>query len=603
MSISKLSQLKTVSLIAVLLSVAIAALTLPGCKGEEEEPIVEQAPEPVAPPQPEQKPLPTPSARPVTLDILQLMPESTSVASAMPGISGIHDRFLGFVSMFLPDEAMLKEIIRASATELANEMGIESAEDYMDIVSALGIDPASPMAFFVDFDRTAQGLERAAGLIGTTQHFGASPEAAEKAAVREREIDLALEEIKIPAFAVLVHCSKPGIAETVLKEAVNEITEESLEPTAIEFNGVSINTYGSQTFSYFFSDNLLVMGNALSYVKAVASRLDDPARIRYGTQECPADEPDEFVKLVYMDKVMPMIGGFINLMPLLTPPEAQEQMAAMQSQFAANTAELEWGSDPMVATFSWTDEKLTFKTRIDYDAHPKIAEFAGPASPLRLAPMLPETTLAFISMGFNDQVKAILEESILDLVPPEMMIGTQLSQTVGRVIELLGDELTLGVTGMKEGMPSAMVMVGITSAEETQELLSNYVALTEVESHNDVSIKVLPLPVPMPLYSAFLEGVMVVGSDLDDLKAAIDLAKSGGASGLFDSLDPPLDKGTARYSTMLIRVDRILEISPPWPVPPEAQMVIDKVKSALREVRTSQGMVGNWQQSELTIYF
>ncbi len=634
----------------------VAALLLNGCGCQREPepaptvPSVEVAPkeEPVAGPS-------VGAVRPVTFEVLQLMPESAAVAMAIPSLTNVYDKGLAFAKRLVPDEVDLDAQVAEAVAELAGEMEVEGAESFADIVRAKGFDPGRPLALFIDVAPIAAGVKKVAKALEEPPDEGeesapaeAEPEGSEaeetapegseskestgaessgasdtaEAEAQANPFDALrgkpLGELAFslqPAMACVVPCTDPALAEATLKEALNAcpiLTTDEVED--VEASGMTIHNYGSEVFSYFLSGDLLVAGNRLALVKEVAARFEEPAKIRYGTVECPAAAPDEIVELVRMDKVMSALENILPVFASLNP-----QMATMMTMQAKSIedAVAAYGDsdDPSVVTMEWTEEKLEILGRTDFSTHPSLLTLSGEAAPLRLARLLPENTLVLIGVRLTPEAKAKMQEQWSGAVPSEMQESPQAAMSMGiakSVTEMIGDEVAVGITGVQGGLPTAVAIVGLANVDQVKGLLMTFglgaPGAGPAETYNGVEIWAVPFPLPTPIHYAFVKDTLVAANDLAQLKTVIDLLQSGGTTALFESLEPPLDPNVPRYGALLLKASLLTEVIVPvsggvrGEAEPEAKAIADKVPEVFREVPMTQDVVNNWQESRMVVY-
>ncbi|NJL72496.1 MAG: hypothetical protein HC888_13475 [Candidatus Competibacteraceae bacterium] len=121
----------------------------------------------------------------------------------------------------------------------------------------------------------------------------------------------------------------------------------------------------------------------------------------------------------------------------------------------------------------------------------------------------------------------------------------------------------------------------------------------------DYGISSVAAPIPVPL-SIARANMVLVSNNVDGMKKIIDLSRAKSTSGLFASLQPPLDPATPRYQALVLNTNLITDIVMPLMalaggMDPEAQPIVDAVGKAVREVRMVSEMDGTWNKGVLTI--
>jgi len=582
---------KWVIALAVVMA-AVVPLTYLGCGGKEEE---AAAPEPLPAP---------PAGAPVTLDVLRLMPESATIALALPPVNGLHEKGVAMAKRILPPEEV-DAVLAQRIAEMAAGAGVTGAESLNDIAVAKGLDLSAPLAVFVDPTESAAAAKRNLAALQTAP--GAA--GAEDVASPVPDVEAVLSEMDLPAMVGVLSCTDVETAVATLKEVLgNEdgpVDMANME--AVEEGGVTIQFQSDPDFGYFVLDNKLVLGNSLPMLRETVARFGSPVAVRYGSAECPASEPDEVVLVARMDKLMPLVQ---DLMPALlamnpaTAPMAQAQMAALEEVFKAYS-----GSDPAVTALSWTDNRLELRTLVDLGKHPGLVEQMGEVKPLRLAQLLPEGTLVLVAQQFNDKSKENIKKTWLNALPPEMQEGGGYQEAIGyvnQVLDILDDELVIALTpGM--GWPNAFIMASLKDPKATKELLDTVAPMTPADPHNDVEIFMLALPAPIPVYITFPGNTLLLSNNADEMKVLMDRLASGEASTLFASLDPPLDPATPRQGLLLVDSKLLSDVVIPLSsfvggVPAEYQMPVNKTVEILREIRITSEVKDNWATGSLALH-
>jgi len=635
---------------ALILVMALAlgqSLLLGGCGGcQKEQPPAPtaKAQQPVPPPAPVKAQEPAPPAGPplgpvvpVTLNVLKLTPESAMVTLALPPVPALLDKGIALAKRVAPPGVDIDAQVAEAISEMAQDADVPDAKSLADIAKAKGFNADAPVALYIDFSPSAQSCKEALEVFKAEAQKSASttppPEPASKteAAPKEGEtpktegsaapappveakapdMDKILASCKAPAIAAVIGCANPGEAATsinaILDSTPGYVDKGKVE--TVDVDGVAVKCYDPEKLAYAIAGDKLVVGNSLALVKQVLGRVNAPAMVRYGTVECPASSPDEVVMLTRMDKVAPLVK---DLLPAIVASQpAMAQMPPGQLDYLNKMLDSVAGDDPLVTTLEWTDKKVEFLTRCDLKKHPGLAEQAGEAQPLRLAQMLPETTQTMLSFRINSKTKEQFKTGWMDSLPPDVKSQAGVAQALtvaGTVLDLLSDEITIGIAGSAGGLPQIYLLAGLANVDQAKNLLQTYnIPMTPSEPYNGVEISSLAVPSPLPFYVAFVENTFVLCNDQDKLKGIIDMAKAKTTSKFFSSLDPALDAATPRFITLLVKSGLISDIVKPMSaffggIPAEVQGPLDKVTSAVRELLLTRDLKNNWLEDRLSIY-
>lgn len=629
-----------------LLFLAVLALSVPllmggcsGCQKKQEPPppppkVEQPAPAPVekaaAPSLPPPPTVPALGAVvPVTLSALKLAPESAMITLALPPLQGTLDKGIALAKKILPPGTDVDGEVAKSITQMAQDAGVPDAKTIAEIASAKGLNAEAPIALFVDLTNTAGSAKTALTAMKAdldAQKAAPAPEAAPKAegaakteaapaaekpaAPKALDLDKVVASLKPPAVAAVLGCSDPAKVEATIGEVLG-VTGGYVDPAKVETSdvgGVSVKCFDPEKLAYAVAGDKLVVSNSLEMLKQVLGRVASPAVVRYGSVECPASSPDEVVLLSRMDKIAPIAKELLPLVLALQPDAGQMpegQLDYMNKMFDALA-----GDDPSVCTLEWTDKKIELAGRYDLGKHPGMAELAGEAQPLRLAPMLPDNTLLFLSVRLNEKTKAQIKDGWIKSLPPEVKNEAGLSKAlpyVETVLSMLGDEISVGIAGAAGGLPQVYLMAGLGNAEQAKGLIQLAAPMTPSDPHEGVEISLLAIPSPVPVYIAFVDNTLMVCNDLEKLKGLITLAKAKSASKLFTSLDPAMDPATPSFGALLVKSALVTDVVRPLAafmggLPPEMQGPVDKVVSTVREIRATKTLQGGWAKENLSIY-
>jgi hypothetical protein len=607
-------------LLAPLLFFSAAAM-ITGCGGDEEEaepPIVDEVAAPAEQPvEVPAKPSGPPMAEtvPSTLPGLAFMPAEAQIAVALPALPGLRDRIVPLVKALSEPERDIDTELKLLTHDAAAEVGVE-ADTYEALAAALGVDPAAPVAAFVDLTKTIESAAEAKAKYDADQAAkeGAAPATPEADAVPEGSEPTAeesadepqlqpdhFENAEEPDWVVVLGVTDPAKARTEIERIVAADGELASLPSGTEeVDGISITT--REIWGYFTTDKHIAFGS-LDLLRGAAKRVKDPATFRYGTVECPPNVADEAVALLYGGRFLPMFEKALPLMGLDSgaEPLVAAQMLKYKSMFA------EGGDDPMVLTGSIADGKIELLSRMDTATHPGIMEKTGQPAPLRLARYLPENTLALISLRFTEEYKKQLLEEVVPVIGASSDANAAASAGMAtQVISQIGDELSIGVTGAQAGLPVLYAMVGLAQPEATQGLLQMFVPMEAGVQHEGYTIGKLPTPIGMDINLSFVDNILLATTSEEGAKAVIDLHKAQKASPLFAAMEPPMDIEKPVYQTIVLNSGIIEQGMAAAAMVPGSTATMDpglsRVTNAIREIRAVGALEDTWLTARWTVY-
>ena len=141
-----------------------------------------------------------------------------------------------------------------------------------------------------------------------------------------------------------------------------------------------------------------------------------------------------------------------------------------------------------------------------------------------------------------------------------------------------------------------------------QVLLQLFVPTMPGETHNGVEIADVAAGLPVALSMAFVGNAVLVSNNMDEIKRIIDLQAGEGDSGLFASLDPPMDAKQPRYSVFMVKTKLYTDVILPLTmlfggVPDEADMVLGQISGKISELRAVSEMRDAWAVSAVSFMF
>ncbi len=548
------------------------------------------------------------AVRPITLNLLCLMPDSAEVAVAVPSGTEAFPRWAALTKALAPDPAKVDAAIENKLHETAGLLGIAVPESFAALARAVGIDPDAPMALFlgpsfppVDVAASASAASTggARPTLDQLQEF-LSTVATEARAAGSRFT---------PNFACVFRCTDPALADQVLAETLSRtLPADATLPDPIAVGNVAIRHYVAGTPSYFLAGHRIVVGSTLEIVKGVAAKLANPLDVRYGSLECPARSKNEAVVLVRADHPVDVLARVLPGLPLLD--SATPGWHGSLGSAVRPVLEAYGGQDPVVITMLLDEAGLDAALHVDHETHPQLPVLCGAPLALRHASALPDSTLATASFALPDPLKDRLTAFWLASMPPEMTNDPQYSQVAPmarRIMGLLGDEVTVAVLRGEEGRFVPVLLLALADPEETKEFLwSLGLSAPTVESYNGVDVFGFPAGflVSFGAYFAFPDDSLIVSSDLTELIALMGRLEHPDSSGsLLASLEAPLDPDVPRYRTMILRGDAGSLSELIGQVHEESAGFFGRTETVVREFQWRSQLAGSWRSSRVIVRF
>ncbi len=566
----------------------------PTAKNTPKAPVAAVVPPPVQLAAPTKPPSTDPGPTPVTLASLKLMPEKTQVALGLPPLSDMLAKTLPIAQKIFKQDMNVEEELDGFVREMAGEAGIQYDGGTTNALKAIGVDPDQSGAIFLNFSAIA---ETAANSLKDLTPGGPPPVP-----------EFNPKDVKLVITLPLVDAEKTeGLLTTALALA------PGMEgPKTEDVGGVKINVYdGPVTAGYFISDKRLVIGTDVDMLKSALAHMTQPATFRYGTAACPAGDGNEFVVMSYGRDFIPVLKQVIATASKMQPAVAsmaEAQFSVLEKMFAGET-----GDDPMLTTISILNDRVELRSRMDTATHPGLLDYVGLAEPLRLAPMLPDDTMAFLSQRINDQTKRIISESAKNALPADVKDGPkgqQIATYVNQGMSLLGDEITLAIGGLgDQQFPSVYLMIAI-SKPPTAQMLLGLSGPKLIETYNEAAInQITAVPSPIPLYTTFAGDALVVSNNVAGMKGLIDRAKAKQNSNMFATQQPPLDPASPYYMAFLLRTALYSDVlrpvlqamTPPGTVPEHVDGALVELNAIVHDLRVLAQLDGSWYDARVVL--
>lgn len=524
-----------------------------------------------------------------TTAVLQLAPESAQVAIAIPPLGKTLDRGTAIAKRFAPEEVDIDAELKKIIDDLASDAGVEDAEDLQAIADAKGVDLTSPLAVFFDFSESVVLPE---GGASEEEEEGGEEEAPEA-------------ELEEPEWVLVVGVADEEKVLATLKEIVRDVPKLAKEePKEVSASDQTIQAYGDM--GYLMLDGKVAVGS-VDLLKGVAARVNNPAEVRYGTEECPAGSDTEVAALVFGKRLYPLLEAAAPVLAM--EDEAYGALVNMQLESLKGMFGPDSADDPMVVTYTLADDQIALRSKIDTAVHPSVLDYSGKADPLRLAPMLSTDTLAFLTLRFNDEARKQLSEVVLPAIANSA--GGDAQQVMGfvpQVLELIGEEVTLGVETKENDFPALVLMLALKEPESAKGFIKIIAGqyLIPGETHNEVEINSIAAASPIPFSVAMPDDLIVISNNVDAIKSIIDLNKAGGQTDFFSSLDPALSANTPRYNAAVIQSKLLSDVVIPLSalaggIPDEYAPVAKVLSEDVKEVRLLNEMDGTWSTGSLQV--
>jgi hypothetical protein len=580
----------------------IVALILSGCGRKDE-------PSPAATP-PDSAPVERvddeAAAEPLLHRMVRFAPADPLLTAVAPSLDDLERNAMALAARLAPPETDVSDLVAAWSRRWALAMGTGPEATPAGVIRELGITPSQPVALYVDADAFTQRL------IAALETRSAQVDDAGEidTAVPDEDLDSDILDVTelagFPAAALGFTVHDPDGVRARLEGLLRRSPQwESFEKHEVEHSGIRITVYDPEYCAYFLHDDLFFVSNDLGWLTQVADRVQAPGPLPEVLAGAPATN-QQLVFFLRTDQAQPLMQA---LATAAAEPGEAGPMAQMQASVWEQSKELYAGVDPVVGILTWDESRIALDMRINLDQHPAIREVTGAGSPMRLASALPATTLAMASLKLNPEAKAAVRKYWIDAMPPAVFGDPVMLQSMmgaNQALEVIDDEITVGVTGVAEGMPTGLVMVALTDPDQMIPMVNMLLILSGGQPLKmpdaPGAIEEVTVADAVLLYYTLLDKTLLVGNRRDDVASAVANLQTPTASGYFESLSPPMDPELPRYLTVSVKPEALQRAMDAQDEATEENEMLRRSAEVVKEVRMTQEVDGPWLFLEISLH-
>ncbi|MBI1318606.1 MAG: hypothetical protein GC168_06620 [Candidatus Hydrogenedens sp.] len=536
-----------------------------------------------------------PSHAAATAEALAHTPSTAQVSLSLPPLAKSFDAYVAFIKKVAPEvdiDTELKDIV----ADMSKDAKVEGAETIADVLAAKGIDTDAAITVFANFEKSLEPIR--AAQKGDAGEAGDAEDADDADEMEEAD----LPDPGIPDVALLFGVKDKEAAQKSLDEiiaAAPGISADDTEP--VDHNGISVHVYDD--YAYFLTDTHVAIGMK-DLVATMADEYAAPKAVSYG--DTLAAGPNEIVAMIDGKKFMPLLE---EAMPAIAEDMDDAQLAMLKQNLDTYAKAFASGDGaPGYLTLSLDDKRVDLATHMDTAANPGLLEISGDAQPFRLSPLLPDNTLTFLTFKVNDQFREQFKTQIAPGIGEAVgRDPAEIGMYANQVAQMIGDEVTIGISGAENDFPAAFIMLALAQPEQTKGLLQMLVPAKEAEVYNDTPINAIAAPIPVPLSMAYPGDFVLVSNNMDGMKAIIDLSKEGKSTEFFSKLNDPLKTDQPRYMGLVLKTKLFTDVVIPLSalaggVPEDAKETMTRVAELFDELRIMSGVEGNWAETRVTGY-
>lgn len=511
------------------------------------------------------------------------MPETAVVAVAIPSVEKAEQQIHALLKRGAPNSIDMDAEITVVTSQMARSANAFEAKSVADIAAIKGLDPERPLAIF----------------FGVAKE-GAAPPSPPGQLEFERQI---LRYVGFSSMAPMVVAFPYAKRQEAEKFVAEWSGSGATKATDLAEPKTTIQAKEDGSFAYFFTKEMLVAGTSVEMVQGVAERMKTPTTVRYGTPDCPADSSDEIVQLVRTDKIPDSpSSSTTSLMDAASNPRAAA------SQLWNGWIQAHDSSEPMVVTWGFKDDHLTVRSRLRNAAQQEAAASKPPPAPLAHLNALPKSTLGVWTMQVTAQTRESLKTSGSTGLQQQGGAVEQMGQSLDKVIELVGDEATIAITGPGADASKLALLVELQDGETARETLRSLGFMPiKAETYNNVDIFSFVF-LPVSVYYAVPKSTFVMAGTIDSVKTFIDTISQGKPTSFASSLNPPLDTAISRQQIFVAKRDLFTSAMLPalegyGTVSKTQADYTTKALEKVRDARMATEIVKDWQDTRLVVQF
>ncbi|MFO7973102.1 MAG: hypothetical protein R6V12_00540, partial [Candidatus Hydrogenedentota bacterium] len=340
----------------------------------------------------------------------------------------------------------------------------------------------------------------------------------------------------------------------------------------------------------------LILGTSPEFVAAVVRKRDNPTPVRYGTPECPVDSDGEIVALARLAEMHKLEHAAQGQGPGPVVGLVMGQLLPSSGKGGAQISD-----DPLVTTLALEENRVALHSRLDIEKHPELLKLWGAPPRIDFLGLMPKTAKGAFSLGLTPEWKTLLLEGIEKSSPDDPTAGA----LVETLLNAMGDEITVAVTGTRDDLPVFVLLAEITQPDLFKGIvgLSGGKLVPVNEGSGDEMMKLeVPMELPTPVFAKMGENYLFVANDLELLREIHATQKNGGPSEFLASFAPPVELEVPRYSLLLLSESGIREVLAALLLDPAVRAQYGPALAMVRELRASQELEGPWQTTTVDLH-
>jgi len=532
--------------------------------------------------------------RPAVVDLLELMPESAVTAAATPSLRELEERVEGFLLRVSPETIDMEAEIRVVIQQMGMAVGVPGARSLDDIAFECGIDSERPFAVFLAAGDGGMGTEQAEAAEGDPD-LGVPFQGSLLPYSTAESMD---------RLAVAAYVVDGDVAEKAVRRVLGEPEFFDGEATS---DGIRVRVTKNNEWSYFIHDGVLVAGGS-DIVREIVPRLQEPAVIRYGSDDCPAGPADSLVQLTRLDLAARAQATTQDRASSAMPPQFSTPLSDVLNDMRA----LADGPDPLLCIYRVTEDSLDVLARLDRERHPALADWRGARRGLPHLAMVPDDTVAVVSWDFGGKMRELTIGAIESALASEGAAQNPMMPdpvAIHSLLELPDGNLTISIIKPERGDPAALIMANVADGDRARTQLRALGLMPLVsETYNGTDICLLPVPIPIGdgVCYALCGNTFVLSTSLGRLKSTIDTIAADRTTGWAANQNPSLDPNAPLLTALVIQPDALAGALVPQL---EAQGAVDAgdvgaaklVWEGIRELRYTTSVKGVWHEGLLSI--
>ncbi len=518
--------------------------------------------------------------------VLQLMPESATVAFALPPATALYAQ-----AHMLETRLSNLGVVSASSLLTRTEQwikpgGIPDAAALAGLLVAQGVDPEAASAVFLDLSPAATRAQAAVDLITSGRTAWAT---LESSAASRPDCDWL--DLDLTHAVVVLACRDTALALSVVEKLAASLFARSPQEEE-SWEGFAIHTRGR--LAVVAHANRLFVSNDVPMLKETLARVAAPIRLPCVKAEPNLFESNRIILLTRMGRLRSFLPELTTLYRGAIDPGQDPEGTSNALRYPEGVFN---DASPCITTLDVSNAGIEVTSRLDLAAHPQFAALCGDARPIRLGALLPEACPLFICVHWTEAGKDLFSQRWSPMFGEGDVLQT--------LFEILQGEMALGVAISTDREPQLFLLAEIGNGDVIREMVGASIVWEDAEGAPSFQVAQMD----SGPFLALSEDTLVITSDPDAMMQILTVLHENKPSRILEMRNPPIQADTQVFGMVSAQTDGleaavrfVAEVthgeSPEFFLRP-----LSSTFGAIRELRAARSVADGWQTVRFAAYF